>query len=253
MVKNGAGLVAGKSVIVTGGGSGIGRATVLLLVEEGAKVVLGDIDVAGGEETVRLASEIGGEAEFLRTDVAVPADITALVDRAVERFGNLDGAVNNAGIDPEADPVRQWDDSAYDQVTAVNGKSIFSCLQREIAQMLRQGGGSIVNIGSIVSFSGAPGRPAYVAAKHALIGLMQTAALQYASGGIRVNAVCPGGILTPLMEKDQALKAAVAAGNPMGRLGEAREVAEAVVWLLSDRSSYVNGHSIVIDGGFTAG
>ncbi|MBB4633836.1 glucose 1-dehydrogenase [Sphingosinicella soli] len=252
MVMNPAGLVAGKSVIVTGGGSGIGRATVLLLVNEGAKVVLGDIDVAGGEETARLAAEAGGEAGFVRTDVAKTADVDALVNRAVALFGRLDGAVNNAGIDMEADPAMQWEESTYDRMAEVNGKSIFTCLKREIAQMVPQAGGSIVNIGSIVSFAGAPGRPAYVACKHAAIGLTRTAALEFAKNNIRVNAVCPGGILTPLMEKDQALKAAVAAANPMGRLGDANEVAEAVVWLLSDRSSYVNGHSIVIDGGFTA-
>lgn len=252
MADKGAGLVAGKAVIVTGGGSGIGRAAVLLLAEEGANVVFGDIDVAGGEETARLAEGLAGSAEFLRTDVTVGDDIAALVDLAVSRHGRLDGALNNAGIDPEADTSRQWTESAYDQVTTVNGKSIFLSLQHEIAQMAKQGGGAIVNIGSIVSFSGAPGRAGYVAAKHAVIGLTRTAALEFAGKGIRVNAVCPGGILTPLMEKDQDLKAAVAAANPMGRLGESREVAEAVAWLLSDRSSYVNGQSIVIDGGYSA-
>ncbi|MDB5714506.1 MAG: 3-oxoacyl-ACP reductase [Sphingomonadales bacterium] len=253
MTSERTGMVAGKSVVVTGGGSGIGRATALLLVEEGARVIIGDVDVEGGRETVRQAQALGGEIVFLRTDVGVASDLQALIDAAVGQFGCLNGAVNNAGIDPEADPAQAWEESSYDRVAATNGKSVFVGMKLQIAQMLRDGGGSIVNTGSIVSFSGAPGRPAYVACKHALIGLTQTAALEFGGRGIRANAVCPGGILTPLMEKDQGLKAAIAASNPMGRLGDAREVAEAVVWLLSDRSSYVNGHGIVIDGGVSAG
>jgi len=246
------GLVAGKSILVTGAGSGIGQATAILLAREGAGVVLGDVDEFGGEETVRRIKAAGGNACFLRTDVAVAADLDALIALATERFGRLDGAVNNAGIDPEADPAMRWEEAAYDRLAAVNGKSVFLCMQREIAEMRRGSGGSIVNIGSIVSFGGAPGRPAYVAFKHAVIGLTRTAALEFAGAGIRVNAVCPGGISTPLMEKDQALKKAVADSNPMRRLGEASEVAECIAWLLSDRSSYVNGHSIVVDGGVMA-
>jgi NAD(P)-dependent dehydrogenase (short-subunit alcohol dehydrogenase family) len=249
----GSGLVAGKAILVTGGGSGIGRAAAVLVAREGAGVVLGDVDVAGGEETVRLIASAGGQAEFLRTDVTCGADLDALIALTVKRFGRLDGAVNNAGIDPEANPAMQWEEAAYDQLAAVNGKSVFLCMKREIAEMRRGAGGAIVNIGSIVSFAGAPGRPAYVAFKHAVIGLTRTAALEFAGAGIRVNAVCPGGTRTPLMGKDQALMHAVAASNPMRRLGEAAEIAECIVWLLSDRASYVNGQALVVDGGVSAG
>ena len=248
-----AGLVSGKSVLVTGAGSGIGRATALLLAEEGAKVMVGDVDAAGGQETVNQVEAAGGTAHFIRVNVGSPSDVLKAVQHTVATFGRLDGAVNNAGIDPEADVTSPWEEEVYDKVTRVNGRGLFLCLKYELAQLLLQpSGGAIVNIGSVASFGGAPGRPGYVANKHAVIGLTRTAAIEYAARKIRVNAVCPGGTLTPLMEKDPRVIAFVEQNSPIRRLATPREMAEPIVWLISDRSSYVNGHGLVVDGGVLA-
>lgn len=247
------GLVHGKSVLVTGAGSGIGRATALLLAEEGAQVMVTDINAGNSEETVRQVKAAGGTAHWISVDVASPQDVRKAVQHIVATFGRLDGAVNNAGIDPEADVSSPWEEEVYDKVTRVNGRGLFLCLKYELAQLLQQpSGGAIVNIGSVASFGGAPGRPGYVANKHAVIGLTRTAAIEHAAKKIRVNAVCPGGTLTPLMEKDPRVIAFVEQNSPIRRLAAPREIAEAIVWLISDRSSYVNGHGLVVDGGVLA-
>jgi NAD(P)-dependent dehydrogenase (short-subunit alcohol dehydrogenase family) len=247
------GLVQGKSVLVTGAGSGIGRATALLLADEGAQVMITDINEAAGQETAKQVEAAGGTAHSITADIASPRDVLEAVRRTVAAFGRLDGAVNNAGIDPEADVSSPWEEEVYDKVTRVNGRGLFLCLKYELAQLLLQpNGGAIVNIGSVASFGGAPGRPGYVANKHAVIGLTRTAAIEYAARKIRVNAVCPGGTLTPLMEKDPRVIAFVEQNSPIRRLAAPREIAEAIVWLISDRSSYVNGHGLVVDGGVLA-
>jgi NAD(P)-dependent dehydrogenase (short-subunit alcohol dehydrogenase family) len=247
------GLVQGKSVLVTGAGSGIGRATALLLADEGAQVMITDINEAAGQETAKQVEAAGGTAHSITADIASPRDVLEAVRRTVAAFGRLDGAVNNAGIDPEADVSSPWEEEVYDKVTRVNGRGLFLCLKYELAQLLLQpNGGAIVNIGSVASFAGAPGRPGYVANKHAVIGLTRTAAIEYAARKIRVNAVCPGGTLTPLMEKDPRVIAFVEQNSPIRRLAAPREIAEAIVWLISDRSSYVNGHGLVVDGGVLA-
>jgi NAD(P)-dependent dehydrogenase (short-subunit alcohol dehydrogenase family) len=247
------GLVQGKSVLVTGAGSGIGRATALLLADEGAQVMITDINEAAGQETAKQVKAAGGTAHSITADIASPRDVLEAVRRTVAAFGRLDGAVNNAGIDPEADVSSPWEEEVYDKVTRVNGRGLFLCLKYELAQLLLQpNGGAIVNIGSVASFGGAPGRPGYVANKHAVIGLTRTAAIEYAARKIRVNAVCPGGTLTPLMEKDPRVIAFVEQNSPIRRLAAPREIAEAIVWLISDRSSYVNGHGLVVDGGVLA-
>jgi NAD(P)-dependent dehydrogenase (short-subunit alcohol dehydrogenase family) len=247
------GLVDGKSVLVTGAGSGIGRATALLLAEEGARVMVADIDAAGSEETCRQVTAAGGEARSITLDIAQPQDVLKAVQQTVAAFGRLDGAVNNAGIDPEASVTSPWEEEVYDKVTRVNGRGMFLCLKYELAQLLQQPtGGSIVNVGSVASFGGFPGRPGYVANKHAVIGLTRTAAIEGAAKKIRVNAVCPGGTLTPLMGNDPRVIAFVEENSPIRRLATAREIAEPIVWLISDRSSYVNGHGLVVDGGVLA-
>jgi NAD(P)-dependent dehydrogenase (short-subunit alcohol dehydrogenase family) len=247
------GLVHGKSVLVTGAGSGIGRATALLLAEEGANVMVTDINAAAGQETVKQVEAAGGTAQSIAVDIASPQDVLKAVQHTVATFGRLDGAVNNAGIDPEGEVSSPWEEEVYDKVTRVNGRGLFLCLKYELAQLLLQpSGGAIVNIGSVASFGGAPGRPGYVANKHAVIGLTRTAAIEHAARKIRVNAVCPGGTLTPLMEKDPRVIAFVEQNSPIRRLAAPREIAEAIVWLISDRSSYVNGHGLVVDGGVLA-
>lgn len=248
-----AGLVREKAVLVTGAGSGIGRATALLLAEEGARVMVADIDAAGAKETADQVNAAGGSAHSITMDIASAPDVIRAVQHTVATFGRLDGAVNNAGIDPEGTASCPWEEEVYDKVTRVNGRGLFLCLKYELAQLLDQPtGGAIVNIGSVASFGGAAGRPGYVANKHAVIGLTRTAAIEYAAKKIRVNAVCPGGTLTPLMEKDPRVIAFVEQNSPIRRLAAPREIAEAIVWLISDRSSYVNGHGLVVDGGVLA-
>jgi NAD(P)-dependent dehydrogenase (short-subunit alcohol dehydrogenase family) len=225
----------------------------LLLAQEGASVVVTDINVAGGEETVRRVKAAKGVAHFLTLDIASPTDVRDGIHRAVELLGRLDGAVNNAGIDPEANVSSPWEEDVFDKVSRVNARGVFLCLKYELAQLTRQpSGGAIVNVGSVASFGAAPGRPGYVACKHAVIGMMRTAAIEFAARNIRVNAVCPGGTLTPLMEKDPAVIKFVEQNSPIRRLAQAKEVAEPIVWLLSNRASYVNGHALVVDGGVLA-
>jgi NAD(P)-dependent dehydrogenase (short-subunit alcohol dehydrogenase family) len=253
-------LLEGKVSLVTGAASGIGRATALVFADEGAKLVLADIDEVGGKETVRLVGERGGEAVFFVCDVTDSAQVAALVGECAERFGRLDCAFNNAGIGGESARLADYDEDAWNRVLAVNLTGVFLCMKSELRQMVAQGGGAIVNAASLVGVMGYPNLGAYNAAKHGVVGLTRTAALEYASAGIRVNAVCPGWIETPMVMESGPQPAsiaevyeALASLMPLGRLGKPEEVAAAVAWLCSDAASFVTGHPLLVDGGALAG
>ena len=251
-----AGRMEGKVALVTGASSGIGRASAQAFAADGAKVLVADIDVEGGDETVRTIEEAGGEAIFVETDVTDTAAVQAMVEKAVQTWGRLDCAHNNAGI---AEPrVRMADltEETWDRIIDINLRGIWLCMKYEIPQMLKQGGGTIVNTASVVGLIAVSRQPAYVASKHAIVGLTKTAALDYARKGIRVNAVCPGPILTPALEwfmkQNPQIEEQLKSLNPSGRLGTPEEIAEAVVWLSSDGASYLTGHALVADGGAVA-
>ena len=247
----------GKVALVTGAGGGIGRATAIAFAREGARLVASDVEGAGGEETARLVAEAGGTAIHVACDVTRPEEVEALVQAAVDGFGRLDCAHNNAGIEGAYGRTADCDEENFDRTCAVNLKGVYLCLKAELAHMLGAGGGAIVNTASVAGVEGAKNLPAYVASKHGVMGLTRTAALEYATRGIRVNAVCPGPIRTrmleALMEENPRMEPAMIAAVPMRRLGKPEEIAEAVVWLCSDRASYVTGQGIVVDGGFTTG
>jgi NAD(P)-dependent dehydrogenase (short-subunit alcohol dehydrogenase family) len=249
------GTMTGKVAIVTGGSAGIGRATSIAFAREGANVVVADVDVERGE---KLAAEIENEgvgAMFVRTDVASEDDVANLVARTVERFGRLDYAFNNAGIEGMPAPTDECTSENWDRTIAVNLTGVYLCMRAEIPHM-RANGGSIVNCSSVAGLVGFPTIPAYTASKHGVIGLTKTAALDYAQQGIRVNAVCPGVIDTEMVTRftqgDTTATAELVGTEPVGRMGTAEEIADAVVWLCSDRASFVTGQAIAVDGGFVA-
>ena len=246
----------GKVGLVTGAGSGIGRATAQMFASEGAKVIVADINVEGGEDTARLIKAAGGEATVVKADVSKAAEVEGLIKSAVETYGRLDCAHNNAGIGPAGLPTHEYPEEHWDQVLGINLKGVWLCMKYEIAQMLTQGGGAIVNTASVAGLVGLRRSSAYVASKHGVAGLTKTAALEYAEAGIRINAVCPGAIHTPLLERAFARnpdrQQQFLAAEPVGRLGSPEEVAEAVVWLCSDAASFVTGHLMAIDGGWVA-
>lgn len=246
----------GKVVMVTGGGAGIGRAAAKKFAAEGASVVIGNRNEEAGEETVRQIGSDGGKAVFRRTDVTKKDDVKALVDYASDTYGGLNAAFNNAGVeDPMANLADQSDD-AFDLMMNVNVKGVFHSMQYQIQHMLGNGGGAIVNNASIAGVIGFPGHGPYVASKHAVLGLTKTAALEYGSQGVRVNAVCPAAIKTEMLDrftgKQDEFVRQMTAMHPIGRLGEPREIADAVLWLCSDDASFVLGQGILVDGGFTA-
>ncbi len=248
-------LFDGKVAIVTGGSSGIGQAACYLYAREGAKVVVSDIDEKRGWETVRAIQEKKGEAIFVRADVSSPSDCQALVDAALKTYGQLDVAFNNAGIGGEANPVADYSLEGWQKVIAVNLSSVFYCMKYEIPAILRSGSGAIVNMASILGQVGFENSPAYVAAKHGVIGLTRTAALEYSQQGIRINAVGPGFIRTPLisdLEGNEQTRNYLISLHPIGRLGESEEVAELVIWLSSEKASYVIGSYYPVDGGYLA-
>jgi NAD(P)-dependent dehydrogenase (short-subunit alcohol dehydrogenase family) len=248
----------GKVALVTGAGSGIGKACAVAFAREGAKVVVSDVLSKGGEETARGIRETGGEARFVRCDVSRSTEVEALVEAAVRAFGHLECACNNAGIGGTQTPTAEYPEEIWSRVLAVNLTGVWLCMKYEIPRMLSGGrGGAIVNMSSILGTVGFENASAYVAAKHGIIGLTRTAALEYAAQGIRVNAVCPGFIKTPILEQAGMVEGsdrfkAVSALHPVGRMGTPEEVAESVLWLCSDGASFVTGHALLVDGGYIA-
>lgn len=243
-----------KVAIVTGAGSGIGKAIALLYAKEGAKVVVSDINEKGGKEVVEEIKSKGGQATFIKADTSNPDDNKNIVDQVVQQFGGLHIAVNNAGIGGPLSPVGEYPIDGWDKVIAINLSGVFYGMRYQIPGMIAAGGGSIVNMASILGKVGTKGSCAYVAAKHGVIGLTETAALEYATQNIRVNAIVPGYILTPLLTNslsDEAMKALVGL-HPMGRLGTSEEVAELALWLNSDKASFVTGSYYNVDGGYLA-
>lgn len=250
-----AGQFTGKVALVTGAGSGMGQAAALAFAREGARVALGDVDERGGEQTRREIAEAGGGALFVPTDISRAADVEALLAATLATFGRLDCAFNNAGINEEHGPLAELDEALWDRIMAINLKGIYLCMKAEIPHLRRAGGSAIVNNASIVGFTGSRNHPAYVASKHGVIGLTRAVAREEATAGIRVNAVCPGAIHTPMYVRmegsDPAHDAEIAASIPLGRLGQPADVAGAVLWLCSDAASFVTGHMLVVDGGET--
>jgi NAD(P)-dependent dehydrogenase (short-subunit alcohol dehydrogenase family) len=249
---------AGRVALVTGAASGIGRASALAFARAGACVVVADLDAAGGRDTVEQIADLDREAEFVAVDVTDEAQVEALVARTIFRFGRLDYAHNTAGIGAPPAPLHESDRGAFDRVLAVNLTGVFLCLKHEARWMLEHGGGAIVNTASLAGLIGFPQNVAYSASKHAVVGLTRTAALEYARHGIRVNAVCPAFIPTPMVERlieqggPHMTAERLKAMQPMGRMGTVEEVAQAVVWLCSEESSYITGHALPLDGGTTA-
>lgn len=244
--------LGGKVALVTGAGGGIGRAAALVFARSGASVLVSDVDAESGAETVALVESVGGKAAFVRCDVARTDDVQAMVAAAVTLFGGLDCAFNNAGINRFGDD--EYDDAIWERNIGINLSGVMRCMREEAEVMLQRGGGAIVNTSSINGLVGNGAQPAYTASKHGVIGLARHGALRWAKQGIRVNAVCPGVIETPMtapLVSNPALKTMIDGMTPLGRFGTAQEVAEAVVWLCSPAASFVTGHAMVVDGGAT--
>jgi NAD(P)-dependent dehydrogenase (short-subunit alcohol dehydrogenase family) len=245
----------GKVVLITGGTSGIGRAAAVAFAKEGSKVVISGRRDEEGAQTVKLIQAVGGEGLFVKGDVSRKAEVENLVRKTVEKFGRLDVAFNNAGIEDPSAAIHEHNDDTFDKVFAINVKGLWWSMQAEIRQMLKHGGGAIVNTSSIAGLIGFPTHAPYVATKHAVIGLTKTAALEYAKQGIRVNAVAPGAIQTEMIDRfatEPKVMEYITSLHPIGRIGRAEEVAAAVVWLSSDAASFVTGQTLATDGGYTA-
>jgi NAD(P)-dependent dehydrogenase (short-subunit alcohol dehydrogenase family) len=246
----------GKVALVTGASSGIGRASALAFARQGAKVVVVARRVQEGEQTVQMITQNGGEAIFVKADVSKATEVESLIRTIAETYGRLDCALNNAGISGSLAPAADLSEQEWDSVINTNLKGVWLCLKHEIAYMLKQASGSIVNMSSVLGLGGTSlGASAYVASKHAVIGLTKAAALEYARQGLRINAICPGFVETVLIEvatKNPEVREQIVALHPIGRLGRPEEVAEAVIWLCSDAASFVTGHSMVVDGGYSA-
>jgi len=251
-----AGRLSDKVALITGASSGIGESTALRFAEEGAKVVIGNRRVEAGEATVGKIKEAGGEATFLKTDVVDEPQIRALVDHAVSTFGRLDIAFNNAGVEGDLGPLHEQTAENYAKIFDINVRGLFLSMKYEIAQMLAHGGGAIINTSSIAGVIGFPNAALYDASKHAVMGLTRSAALEYAQQGIRINAVNPAAIKTDMIDRftggdDETIKQ-FQEMHPVGRMGKPEEIANAVLWLASDEASFVYGHALMVDGGFTA-
>jgi NAD(P)-dependent dehydrogenase (short-subunit alcohol dehydrogenase family) len=245
----------GKCAVVTGAAGGIGRGAALAFAARGAGVVVADIAVDAGRAVVAEIEAAGGEALFVRCDVARNDDVEAMVAAAVARFGGVHCAFNNAGIEEEHHRLAESDEAVYDRMMAINVKGVWLCLKHEIAQMLKQGGGAIVNTASVAGLVGAPKHAIYAASKHAVVGLTKSAAIEYGKKGIRVNSVCPGVIRTAMLERalerEAAWEETLVRMHPIGRLGEVDDVVNAVLWLCSDAASFVTGHQLAVDGAMT--
>jgi NAD(P)-dependent dehydrogenase (short-subunit alcohol dehydrogenase family) len=255
IMPNEKGSFAGNVAFVTGAANGIGRATALAFAREGARVVAADVSEQGNRDTARLIEEAGGRALAVRCDVSRAEDVRAALDQAVEAFGRLDFAFNNAGIEQPITPAADLTEKEWDRIVDINLRGAFLCMKHEIPLMLKQGGGAIVNTSSGAGVKGIAGQAAYCAAKFGIVGLTKAAALDYAKANIRVNAVCPGIIETPMMDRFSGGtpegRERVIAQEPVGRMGKPEEIAAAVVWLCSDPAAFVVGHAMVIDGGQT--
>jgi NAD(P)-dependent dehydrogenase (short-subunit alcohol dehydrogenase family) len=255
MTTNENGKCTGKVAFVTGAGTGIGRATALAFAREGANVVVADISEQNIREMARLIEELGGRVLAVTCDVTRAEDVKAALDKTIETFGRLDCAFNNAGVEQKLAPAAELEEAEWDRIVNTDLRGVFLCLKHEIPLMLKQGGGAIVNTSSGAGVKGFKGQAAYVAAKHGVVGLTKAAALDYAPQNIRINAVCPGIINTPMMDRFTRGTAAgremVIAQEPVGRMGQPEEIANAVLWLCSDVASFVVGHAMVVDGGQT--
>ncbi len=245
-----------KVAFVTGAATGIGRATALAFSRSGAQVIVADVNTDAGMHTVQLIKETGGNATFIKCDVAQHSDVKNAVGETIAKFGSLDFAFNNAGIEGSQAPTPDCTEENWNRVININLKGVWLCMKYQIPQMLKQGNGSIVNCASIAGLIGFTNIPAYTASKHGVIGLTKTAALEYAKSNVRINAVCPGVIATPMVDRfvhgEAQIRNQLVGGEPVGRMGQPEEIAAAVLWLSSDQSSFVTGHSLVVDGGWVA-
>jgi len=246
-----------KVAVVTGGSSGIGRAAALGFAREGAKVVIADVNVEGSQESVRMIEEAGGAATFIKCDISSPTDVEMMVWKTVEIYGSLDCAFNNAGIEGTTASIAEYPLEVWNRVIGVNLTGVFLCMKYEIEQMLKQGGGAIVNNASILGLVGFGNASAYTAAKHGVLGLTKVAAIEYASKGIRINSVCPAFIVTPMLERagitsNPEMAAMLEKMHPIGRMGRPEEIGDVAVWLCTDAASFVHGHGMLVDGGYVA-
>jgi len=248
-------LLQGKVVVITGAGGEIGRAAALLFADEGARLVVSDLDAAAAAATAQLAANAGAEVIAVATDIGNHSSVDELMEATVKKFGRLDCAFNNAGINLATDDGTNME--AFEKSMTVNAVGTMYCQTAEVSLMLKTGGGAIVNNASVMGLVGSTRQPGYAASKHAVIGLTKTGALRWASQGIRVNAVCPGAVRTAMTEgamgRSPELRARLMSMSPTGRLAEVDEIAQAALWLCSDRASFINGVALAVDGGFTAG
>lgn len=246
----------GKVALVTGAASGIGRSAAALFAREGAKVVVADVKVEGGEETVRQITDAGGSAVFVKVDVSNASEVEAMINKAVDTYGQLDYACNNAGIEGTMGCIAECTEENWDRTIGINLTGVWLCMKYEIPEMLKRGGGAIVNMASVAGLVGFPNLPAYCASKGGVVLLTKSASLEYAKQGIRINAICPGVIRTAMIDRivmeHPEMEAGLLATEPVGRLGTPDEIAEAVIWLCSAAASYVTGIPMPIDGGFVA-
>ena len=242
-----------KVAIITGGSSGIGRAAAVALAKQGVKIAIAARRAKEGEETVRLVKEAGSDGVFVKTDVANEDDVRSLVEKTAKTYGRLDYAFNNAGIEETMTPLVDQTSDIFNQIMNVNVKGVWLGMKYEIPQMIRNGGGAIVNMSSGAGVIGIPQMAIYVASKHAVLGLTKSAALEYAKSGIRINAIAPGGVETDMLERtaeeNKQFVETLKSMHPIGRIGDPEEIANAVVWLLSDKASFVLGHTLLVDGG----